>query len=209
MAVVFCIVLLANNYIYAELIHRDIQSLKSEESVEEVKYLPLPVTKVEYIELEPDVTNEDIFNSYMELLTDDNMEDWFNGYKLLTNTLEDPPETIYDYFSEEELNYLFRCVECETRGSDFASKTHVASVIFNRLNTGKWGDTLTSVVTAPNQFSYANVSIPKDTIEACEFAFEIKDTAQGCLYFHSGQKSMTFSGANYVFSDSAVHHFYN
>lgn len=116
-------------------------------------------------------------------------------------------DSIFNYYDVEDLQYLFRAVETEVYGGDFESKSHVASVIMNRMEK----DNVTSfkkIVTAPNQFTYSKKNISDITLLACEYAFQLGDTAQGTLNFHSGSKTETFSGRNYVFTDSAGHHFY-
>lgn len=119
------------------------------------------------------------------------------------------PETIYDYFSEEELELLFRVVQAEIGDEySFEQKCNVASVIFNRLEHDRFPDTLLKIL-IPSQFStisngsYKNVNISENTILACEYAFMIEDTADGCLFFDSN------NALNYqfVFNDGA-HNFY-
>lgn len=174
-------------------------------TIEFPQVVEVPVLKDEE---ELRMTREEMYLEYFSKLTEDNMKYWFYGYKIMIESWEDKPESLEESFSQEDLNYLYRCVQTETNGADFASQTHVASVIFNRLYSGKWGNSLKGVITAPNQFAYGNINITEQTKEACAFAYEIKDTAQGCLYFHSGAKTETFGGAKWIFSDQIGHHFY-
>ena len=53
----------------------------------------------------------------------------------------------------EELRFLSMTIYGEARGQNYQSKVAVAWVIRNRLNTGRWGDTYKSVVTARLQFT--------------------------------------------------------
>lgn len=152
---------------------------------------------------------------YEELMSElndcQNLEQWWQDYKDLINMYSehlDQPETIYDYFTEDEIYLIARCVETETCGADFESKTHVASVIFNRIEHESFPDDVESVIKAPGQFAYHKKNIAEDTYEAIRFAFEIMDTAQGALYFHSNPKTKTFSGREWIFTDYAGHHFY-
>lgn len=141
----------------------------------------------------------------------ENKKEWFIAYKKLINEYSewvDSPETIYDYYSEEDINYLARAVETECYGCDFESKVHVASVILNRAENENFPDTLEGVVTASGQFVYSKKSISEDTQLAIEYAFEIEDETEGALYFHSNKMTDCFNGADYIFSDNAVHHFY-
>ena len=120
----------------------------------------------------------------------------------------DPPETIYDYFTEDEIRLICRVVETETYDQDFMSKVNVANVVLNRYYSDKFGETITEIVTSPYQFAYGRKNITEDTIWAVMYAFEIEDTTEGALFFHSNSKTNTFNGANYIFTDSCGHHFY-
>lgn len=121
--------------------------------------------------------------------------------------------TLYNTYSEEELELLFRVVEAEATDYDVECKSHVASVIFNRLKKGWWGGDLTRSLMAKRQFEvitngrYKRVTVTEETILACEIAFN-KDTAQGALFFDSTKgKSWAHRNRTYIFSDDA-HWFY-
>ena len=142
---------------------------------------------------------------------EDNKE-WFVAYKDLIAQYViwcEPPQTIHDVFTEEEINLICRVVETETYQRNFDCKANVASVVLNRYSSGRFGDTITEVVTKPYQFAYVRTKITEETLLAVEYAFEIGDTTQGALFFNSFKdKRETFCGADYIFSDDAVHHFY-
>ena len=99
-------------------------------------------------------------------------------------------------------------VETETYGADMMSKTHVASVALNRMDSGLWGDSMAAVITAPSQFAYGRTSISDSTKEAVDYVLENGDTAQGALYFHSGGYTSTFCGRSCIFGDDVGHYFY-
>ena len=141
---------------------------------------------------------------------ENNME-WYIAYKNIISEYEsfiDPPETIYDYYTEYEINLICRVVETETYQCDFDSKVNVVNVIFNRLNHGDFGNTLEEIIKSENQFSYDRNIISKDTILAVEYAFMMEDTTYGALYFHSNNMTNTFCGRPFIFQDSAGHNFY-
>ena len=85
---------------------------------------------------------------------------------------------------------------------------NVASVIFNRLDHEKFPNSLIEILAA-DQFEtisngrYLKVDITEETILACEYAFEIQDTTDGCLFFDSNN-TLNYK---YVFFDGA-HNFY-
>lgn len=122
-------------------------------------------------------------------------------------------KTLYDTYSSSELELLFRIVEAEATDYNIECKSHVASVIFNRLKIGWWDGDLTKNLMANRQFEvvtngrYKRITVTEETIRACEIAFE-NDTAQGALFFDS-TKGGSWAHANreYLFKDDA-HWFY-
>lgn len=140
------------------------------------------------------------------------LETWFKEYRQITNKYSwiiDVPETLYDYFSEEELDRMFRVVQAEIGDEySFEQKCNVASVILNRIEHEKFKDDMFSVL-SKDQFAtisngrYKRVEVSETTRLACEYAFEISDTTDGCLFFDSnGMLNYQF-----VFNDGA-HNFY-
>jgi len=159
--------------------------------------------------------NEAIENMNHEMIKIESIEDkkeWFIAYKNIIDKYSeilDSPETIYDYFSEEELDLLFRVVQAEVGDEySFEQKANVAEVIFNRLDHERFPDTLLEILTE-DQFqtisngSYKNAEVSKNTILACEYAFQIEDTTEGCLFFDSNNT------LNYQFvKNDGAHNFY-
>lgn len=158
------------------------------------------------------LAQQSYFVKMEELEYTTNKENWFLEYKEMLNEYSDfvdPPETIYDYFSNEDLDLLFHVVQAEIGDEyTFDQKVNVASVIFNRINSDEFGDTLSDILTK-SQFSsisdgrYKKVEVSETTILACEFAFEIGDTTDGCLFFDSNKKLKY----KFVYNDNA-HNFY-
>lgn len=152
-----------------------------------------------------------------EIMQISNEMEWYIAYKKIVNEYQDyfdPPETIYDYFTDDELNLLFSVVQAEVGDEySFISKTHVASVIFNRLQSSKFPNSISNILTK-GQFQtiangrYKNVDVSECTILACEYAFQIMDTAKGALYFESGNSNIHGRYATFLFEDDAGHKFY-
>ena len=141
---------------------------------------------------------------------EDNKE-WFLAYKdIVFEYAEwiDPPETIFDYYTEDEVRLICRVVETETYQCDFDSKVNVANVVLNRIESGEFGETVEEFITTESQFAYGRETITEDTILAVMYSFEIIDTTKGALYFHSNEKTDTFCGRDFIFQDSAGHNFY-
>lgn len=139
-------------------------------------------------------------------------KEWFILYKNIINKYSyiiDPPETIYDCFTDEELILLFSVVQAEVGDEySFEQKANVASVVFNRLDHERFPNTLSEILVY-DQFSpiadgrYKEVVVSEDTILACEYAFSVSDTTNGCLFFDSNN-SLNYE---FVFFDGA-HNFY-
>lgn len=197
-----------------------------------------PVTEMETIEnletakvtiVEPSMTPEEFEKLFIELtvsrmesdleaiepLKDSNKHAWFTSYKQVINNyadILDPPETIYDAFSKEELDLLFRVVHAEIGDEwSFEQKVNVANVIFNRVESDYFGDSLITVL-IPGQFStisngaYHNTPSEK-TIAACEYAYEIGIGIDNELYFDSNGALAKYSKLEWVRNDGA-HNYY-
>ena len=100
------------------------------------------------------------------------------------------------------------------------AKKNVANVIFNRLKSKKFPNTIREIVFAKNQFSpildgrYWKVNIKDSTKEAVIKAYEEGDTTGGALYF-ANMKCVPnpkirawFNSMNCLFTDSINHSFY-
>lgn len=165
------------------------------------------------INFEIDTAIEEMNQKMTEIESIEDKKEWFIAYKSIIEEYSyiiDPPETIYEYFTEEELDLLFHVVQAEIGDEcySFEQKANVASVVFNRLYHEKFPDALSEILVY-DQFSpisngrYKEVEVSEDTILACEYAFEIEDTTDGCLFFDSNN-TLNYQ---FVFNDSA-HNFY-
>ena len=96
----------------------------------------------------------------------------------------------------KEYNVLLRIVEAEAGGEDLAGKMLVANVIMNRVQSGRFPDTVTEVVYQKNpngkaQFSPTvngridSVKVSQQTINAVERVLDGEDSSNGALYFRS------------------------
>lgn len=193
-------------YVKAEKIEPIKQN--NEPKVEDVEEVEEIVKTTEEIKLEE-------FNTKLaeiEYLKKENKEEWFQSYKNLTFEYVEwigMPITVFDAFTEDEIRLICRAVETETYDQDFDSKVNVACVIFNRIESGKFGDTVTEVITNPYQFAYGRKKITESTILAVMYAYEIEDTTNGALFFNSFEEPPEiFNKARYMFTDDCGHHFY-
>ena len=159
------------------------------------------------------IANQLYLDKMNELPNTDDKEKWFIEYKELINKYNDilynADLSLYENYTSDELEKLFGVVQAEIGDEySFEQKCNVASVIFNRINHEQFGNSIDSVLT-PSQFStirngrYKTVKVSETTKLACEYAFTIGDTTNGCLFFDSnGVLKYKF-----VFNDNA-HNFY-
>lgn len=136
----------------------------------------------------------------------------------------DSPETIFDWFSNEEIEMLYRLVEAEATSGSIDDKINVANVIFNRLFSNEFPDTIEGVVFQHKgkhyQFScisdkrYYKVKVTEETKEAVYRAFIEPDTTDGALYFcnKADVKNLSyvkwFNSLTYVKTDDIGHSYY-
>lgn len=201
-----------------------INSQESKKNYELLQKIQTQIDQDTVVKQEPEIIKEEIiveeiilskeeeFNQKILELPKDK-EQWFINYKELLNDYSEDfaaPETIYDVFTEDEIYLMQRMVETECYGCDFESKTHVASVLFNRLAEGSgFSDNVYEVI-KPGQFCYWRKVISEDTILALEYAYMIEDTSQGALYFNNfgDNPPEVWNGKNYIFTDECYHSFY-
>lgn len=192
-----------------------VKSVKNEEiTVVEPTIMSTITYEIEEVVNKPDIYEiamQEMQGKMSELDSSTDKKEWFLAYKdIVFKYVEwiDTPETIFDYFTEDEVKLICRVVETETYQCSFDSKVNVANVVLNRLESGRFGDTVEEVITTERQFAYWREIITEDTILAVMYAYEMEDTTYGALYFHSNKQTDTFCGREYIFSDDAIHHFY-
>ncbi|MCR2049726.1 cell wall hydrolase [Acetatifactor muris] len=161
---------------------------------------------------EIDIATEEMNQKMIEIENITDKGEWFITYKNIIDEYShiiDPPETIYDHFTEEELELLFRVVQAEVGDEySFEQKVNVVNVIYNRLDHECFPNKLSEIL-IPGQFEtmsnerYKNVDVSDKTILACEYAYLFDDTTQGSLFFDSNKK-LKYEP---VFEDGA-HNFY-
>lgn len=142
----------------------------------------------------------------------DKME-WFKEYKKIIDKYKEHtdvriPETIYDVYSEKEIDVMLSCIETEVYTGDFISKCNVASVILNRVYSDKFPNNPIDVITAPNQFAHGRTNITESTRLALEYVYIFGDTTNGCIAFRSGKKPNPWYGLELQFIDDVGHGFY-
>ena len=189
------------------------EELKTEkiEVIDEYIVGTQPVRKAKQIHSKCKIATENM-NKEMKEIEPLIGKDWFIAYKNIIEKYSyiiDPPETIYDYFTDGELYLLFHVVQAEVGDEySFEQKVNVANVIFNRFDHERFPDTLSEILVF-DQFQpiadgkYKKVEVSEDTILACEYAFMFPDTTGGSLFFDSNS-TLKYE---FVMNDGA-HNFY-
>ena len=155
--------------------------------------------------------NLENIQSYIEPLKELDKKEYLNQYLIMVSQYDDlfdKPENIYDAFSQDQINIMWRCIETETYGADFDSKVNVACVILNRIEHEMFPTDPIEIITKPNQFSYGRHFITEDTMMALEYAYMIEDTTDGCIAFRSDSCPKTWGKWKYKFTDNVGHNFY-
>ena len=114
-------------------------------------------------------------------------EEWERVGK--TEQLEEPVVTYLISITEEEKALMARVVMSEVGSDyiDFDIKQAVASTIVNRVRSGKWGETVTDVVTYPHAYWTGDNGEPTtDCWEAVETALTIEAFPTDMYYFKEG-----------------------
>lgn len=122
--------------------------------------------------------------------------------------------------TEEEENYLLHLVAAEAGGCDLVGQILVANVVFNRMESSVFPNTVTEVIFQKNQFSPTiNGSIWSSTItdsvrEAVERALAGEDFSEGATFFSARARldsdSMSWfdNNLNWLFKHDG-HEFYS
>lgn len=160
---------------------------KHEEEKVEVNIQEDITTEVsEIAEREQEMYDEMIRIAYIE-----DRKEWFIEYKGLFEKYPEflaKQESIYDVYSDSELEKLFRTIEAEATGGTFQDKVNVAVTIFNRINHEEFGSTIDEVITS-DQFSplqdgrYYEVAVTEETVLACEYAYIFRIIEHDALFF--------------------------
>ena len=113
-------------------------------------------------------------------------------YNSIMAKADSPPETIYDYTTDEEFDMICRVIEAEGGVCDLNGKINIATVIINRYNASTSNETWTDILTKHNQFttvlngSYKRVEVSDDTRLALQYAFLFGSPEIGdATYFRS------------------------
>ena len=111
--------------------------------------------KIENTQLYNEILNNEIEVRMGKVNAITNKKEWFIAYKKVINDYSnvlDKPESIYDYYTEEELSLLFKVVQAEIGDYTFEQKCNVVSVIFNRIEHEQFNNTIHEILTS-DQFS--------------------------------------------------------
>ena len=102
----------------------------------------------------------------------------------ITPTPTSVPENKMSKYSEKDIALLQRVTMSESGNQPLKTKVAVAQTIINRVNSGKYGDTISDVVYAKYQYSTTNNGEPnKEVISAVEEAINNTPYPNNMYYF--------------------------
>lgn len=119
-------------------------------------------------------------------------------------------------YSDVELDLLYRLVECEAGAESEAGKIAVANVVFNRIRSDKFPDTLTEVIYQPYQFEPVTtrkideIEVSDETITAVNKAVAgAKSVSDDIVFFWAKwlNKNHEIWDACEIKTTIGVHHF--
>lgn len=116
----------------------------------------------------------------------------------------------YDY-NDDELRMLARVITREAGGESYDGQLAVGNVIMNRVFSGHWGNTIESVINAPNQFSYNPETTPKSVcLKAAEDVLKNERwvVQQDVYFFNSGRTPGENWGSHKYYAKIGGHCFY-
>ncbi len=120
-----------------------------------------------------------------------------------TNTVTSVQNNSYT-ISESDYDSLLKIVQAEAGGEDETGKILVANVIFNRVNSSRFPNTVGDVIYAKGQFSpvayssFSNTKVSESTKIAVDKALSGIDYSQGALFFCANSSSGLFGGYTYI-----------
>lgn len=91
---------------------------------------------------------------------------------------------ITEYYTEEEIDLLCRCVYAEAGNQGEIGQRLVAAVVLNRVEKEGFPDTITGVITSPNQFvwsSWSTLEVQNSVLKELQ-----ERTNSEVLYFRTG-----------------------
>lgn len=89
-----------------------------------------------------------------------------------------------DEFTEQEIELMCRVCMSEASVSCFDEKQAVVATILNRLDSGKWGNSIEEVIFYPNAYSTKNNGEPnEDCYEAVMAAIEYRESFPSDMYY--------------------------
>lgn len=204
---IVCLCVFIGYLIVLVSINRNLAVNKEEYTYAIDKIISTPrIIEVQHIEKESELTYERLFDE-LEYVSDEELEDWFIRYQKWSNIYDSDRDTIEYFFTEDEIQLMLQVIETETYQATFIQKVNVANVLINRWSLGCFGGDMTEIITAPNQFTYDRTEISNDTINALNFAFEIRDTTNGSVAFRSDKNAPHTSNFELEMYDG-IHWFY-
>lgn len=109
-------------------------------------------------------------------------------------------------YTEAETDLLARLIEAEAGGEEYEGKLAVGTVVMNRVEDGRWGDTVTRVIRAKGQFARPKRKASGDSVKAAKAVLDGERNLPSFVLFFQQAKVKRFYGEWYC--TIGCHNFY-
>lgn len=109
-------------------------------------------------------------------------------------------------FTEADVDLLARLIEAEAGGEEYEGKLAVGTVVMNRLEAGRWGDSISKVIKAEGQFAQPKKRASEDSIRAAKAVLDGERNLPSFGLFFQKAKVKRFYGEWYC--KIGCHNFY-
>lgn len=101
--------------------------------------------------------------------------------------LSEPLIEVIPEFNDYDISLIERVTMSESSTQSYECQMAVAQTIINRIHSGRYGDTIESIVYEPNQYSTANNGDPSDSVkQAVQEVLETHPYPDTMIYFREG-----------------------
>ena len=104
-----------------------------------------------------------------------------------------PPEYEIKTLRNPQISYLEKCVQAEAGNQDELGRAYVCDVILNRLDSGRWGNSLYEVIYYPRAFSV----VSNGTIDRVVVTDETKRIVEKELQERTNNEILAFKTESY------------
>lgn len=109
-------------------------------------------------------------------------------------------------YTDPDLDLLSRVIQAEAGGEEYNGKLAVGTVVMNRLESERWGNSIREVLKAKNQFAKPKRYASEDSQKAAQVVLDGERTLPSFVLFFQQAKVKRFYGDWYC--TIGCHNFY-